>query len=108
LHIEGKNADSVKVFWQEFPNPSELKWYYVWLQATTNLANGHFKRKSTEPSFNWTGLDSGIQYEIGVSVVSHNFGESERSETKTFTTDELNESDKSAVEKLQTEVVRKI
>ena len=98
------------VSWQELPNldPNEFKLYNVWLQESTNAVVSPLKRESIEPSYNWTGLESATAYQIRISVATHNCGDSERSQPQTFNTQELTESDKSAVEKLQQDVVRKI
>ena len=110
MSIQKFTGDTVSVFWKEPQNldPNEFKLYNVWLQEPTNAVVSPLKRESIEPSYNWTGLESATAYQIRISVATLNFGESEKSQPQAFKTLELNESEKSAVEKLQTEVVRKI
>ena len=110
LSIQNVYGDSVLVSWQELPNldPNEFKLYNVWLQESTNAVVSPLKRESLEPSYNWTGLESATAYQIRISVATHNCGESEKSQLQSFNTQELTDSVKSAVEKLQQHVVRKI
>ena len=108
MSIENVHGDSVLVSWLPHLHPDEFKSYNVWLEKTTNSAVDPLKRESPEPSYNWTGLESATAYQIKISVATLNFGESEKSQPQAFQTLELTESDKSAVEKLQKDVVRKI
>ena len=110
MSIQNVTGDTVSVSWKEPQNldPNELKLYNVWLQESTNAVVSPLKRESIEPSFNWTGLESATAYEIRISVETHNFGESKKSQPQAFKTQNLTESDKSAVEKLQDDMVRKV
>ena len=100
----------MSVSWKEPQNldPNELKLYNVWLQESTNAVVSPLKRESIGTSYNWTGLESATAYQIRISVATNNFGESEKSQPQTFHTKELTESDKSAVERLQQDMVRKV
>ena len=110
MSIQKFTGDTVSVFWKEPQNldPNEFKLYNVWLQEPTNAVVSPLKRESIEPSYNWTGLESATAYEISISVVTLNFGESEKSQPQAFKTQALNESDKSKVDKLEQDMVRKI
>ena len=110
MSIQKFTGDTVSVFWKEPQNldPNEFKLYNVWLQESTNAVVSPLKRESIEPSYNWTGLESATAYEISISVVTLNFGESEKSQPQAFKTQALNESDKSKVDKLEQDMVRKI
>ena len=110
LSIQKVTGDTVSVSWKEPQNldPNELKLYNVWLQESTNAVDSPLKRESIEPSYNWTELETATAYQIRISVATHNCGDSEKSQPQTFNTQELNESDKTAIENLQQNVVRKI
>ena len=110
MSIQKVTGDTVSVSWKEPQNldPNEFKLYNVWLQESTNAVVSPLKRESIGPSYNWTGLESATLYQIRISVATQNFGESEKSQPQTFDTKELTESDKSAVERLQQDMVRKV
>ena len=110
MGIEKVTGDTVSVSWKEPQNldQNKFKLYNVWLQESTNAVVSPLKRESIGTSYNWTGLESATAYQIRISVATHNCGDSEKSQPQTFNTQELTESDKSAVEKLQDDMVRKV
>ena len=98
------------VSWKEPQNldPNEFELYNVWLKKTTNAVDSPLKRESNETSYKWTGLESATAYQMRISVATHNFGDSEKSEDQNFKTQALTGSEKSLVEKLQDDMVRKV
>ena len=98
------------VSWKEPQNldPNEFNEYNVWLQESTNAVVSPLKRKSKELSYEWTGLESATAYEMRISVATHNFGDSKKTKKQIFKTQPLTGSEKSLVEKLQDDMVRKV
>ena len=80
--------------------------YNVWLAKSPHNDETPELKTATTNSLDLTDLDPAQGYKVTVSLVTHDFGESAKSETpKSFTTKTSTDSQKSEIETLRQSVV---
>ena len=85
--------------------PGQFKTYNVWLKKTGDSVNDPLMRTTTDATYTWTSLESAMSYQVRVTLVTNDFGESEKSGPVNFQTQENTDSEKSAIENLAALVV---
>ena len=83
----------------------QFKNYNVWLNHQADSVNDPLLRTTPDASYTWSSLESAMGYQVRVTLVTNDFGESEKSGPVNFRTQENTDSEKSAIENLAEQVV---
>ena len=94
--------------WEDEKNllqPGQFKNYNVWLKKRAANVIDPLMRTTTDATYTWDSLESAMAYEIRVTLVTKDFGESAKSLPLDFDTKENTDSEKSAIANLADEMV---